>query len=75
MSAAQFSSKMLKTFFKKVFVGRYDLLKDRFLQRLPTKLLHLNVSLMMSAAQFSMFPAQNVENRFCSILVVKKFWK
>ena len=35
------------------FVGRYNLLNGRFLEHLPTKVLHLNVPLMMSVPQFS----------------------
>ena len=49
------------------FVGRYDLLNGRFLQHLPTKLLHLIVSLMMSAAQFSSKMLKNwKEQGFCT---------
>ena len=35
------------------FVGGYNLLNGRFLEHLPTKVLHLNVPLMMSVPQFS----------------------
>ena len=68
MSAAQFSSKMLKNLKKnKAFVGRYDLLDGLFLQHLPTKLLHSNVSSMMSAAQFSSKKLKNLkEQGFCT---------
>ena len=66
MAATQFSSKMLKTEQKQGFVGRYDLLNGRFLQHLPTKLLHLNVSLTMSAAHFSSKILKDLkEQRFC----------
>ena len=66
ISAAQFSFKMLKTSKNKAFVGRYELLNGRFLQRLPTKLLHLNFSSMMSAAQFSSKMLKELkEQRFC----------
>jgi hypothetical protein len=48
------------------FVGRYNLLNGRFLQHLPTKVLHLNVSSMMSAAQFSSKMLKDLkEQRFC----------
>ena len=49
-------SKMMLEFrkdWKDLAFGRYDLLNVRFLQKLPTKVLHLNVPLMMSAARFS----------------------
>ena len=71
MSATQFSSKMLKNWKKnKAFVGRYDLLNGRFLQHLPTKLLHLNLSSVMSAAQFSSKMLKDLkEQRFC-----RKVW-
>ena len=58
MSAAQFSSKMLKDLKEQNFVGRYDLLNGCFLQYLPTKVLHLNVPLVMSAPQFSFTEVQ-----------------
>ena len=48
-----FLLKCWKTWKNNTFVGRYNLLNGRFLQHLPTKMLHLSVSLMMSAAQFS----------------------
>ena len=52
------------------FVGRYNLLNGPFLQHLPTKVLHLNVSLMMSAAQFSSKMLKDLkEQRFC-----RKVW-
>ena len=35
------------------FVGKYNLVKDRFLQHLSTKVLHLNLTLLMSTTQFS----------------------
>ena len=62
---------MQKNFLKnKAFVGRYDLLNGRFLQHLPTKLLHLNLSSMMSAAQFSSKMLKDLkEQRFC-----RKVW-
>ena len=48
----------------------YDLLNGRFLQHLPTKLLHLNLSSMMSAAQFSSKMLKDLkEQRFC-----RKVW-
>ena len=67
MSAPQFSSKMLKNFEKKKdFCRKKDLLNGRFLQHLPTKLLHLNVPLMMSAAQFSSEMLKDLkEQGFC----------
>ena len=66
MSAAQLSSKMLKDLKEQRFVGRYDLLNGRFLQHLPTKVSHLNVSLMMSAEQFSSEMLKDLkEQRFC----------
>ena len=52
------------------FVGRYNLLNGSFLQHLPTKVLHLNASLMMSAAQFSSKMLKDLkEQRFC-----RKVW-
>ena len=48
------------------FVGRYNLLNGSFLQHLPTKVLQLNVSLLMSAAQFSSKMLKDLkEQRFC----------
>ena len=48
------------------FVGRYILLNGRFLQHLPTKVLHLIVALMMSAAQFSSKMLKDLKKqRFC----------
>ena len=35
------------------FVGMYNLLNGRFLEHLPTKVLHLNVPVMMSVPEFS----------------------
>ena len=49
------------------FVGRYNLLNGRFLEHLPTKILHLNLSLLMSAAQFSSKMLKNLkEQGFCT---------
>ena len=48
------------------FVGGYNLLNGRFLEHLPTKNLHLNVSLLMSTAQFSSKMMKDMkEQRFC----------
>ena len=67
MSATQ----LWKTWKKnKAFVGRYDLLNGRFLQHLPTKPLHLNLSSVMQAAQFSSKMLKDLkEQRFC-----RKVW-
>ena len=52
------------------FVGRYNLLNGRFLEHLLTKDLHLHVSLMMSAEQFSSKMLKDLkEQRFC-----RKVW-
>ena len=65
-----FLLKCWKTWNNKAFVGRYDLLNGRFLQHLPNKHLHLNVSSMMSAAQFSSKMLKDLkEQRFC-----RKVW-
>ena len=52
--------------------GRYNLLNGRFLEHLLTKAaLHLNVSLIMSAEQFSSKMLKNLkEQRFC-----RKVWR
>ena len=48
------------------FVGRYNLLNGRFLEHLLTEDLHLRVSLMMSAEQFSSKMLKDLkEQRFC----------
>ena len=52
------------------FVGRYNLLNGRSLEHLLTKNLHLHVSLMMSAEQFSSKMLKDLkEQRFC-----RKVW-
>ena len=52
------------------FVGRYNLLNGRFLEHLSTKILHLNVSLLVSAAQFFSKMLKDLkEKRFC-----RKVW-
>ena len=48
-----FLLKCCKTWKNLIFVGKHKPLKRPFLQHLSTKVLHLNVLLMMSAPQFS----------------------
>ena len=44
-------------------VGRYSLLNGSFLQHLPTKVLHLNVPLMMSVPELSSKMLKDLKNK------------
>ena len=58
------------------FVGRYNLLNGRFLHHLSTKILHLIIPLMISAAQFSSKMLKHLnEQSFCRKVSMKKPWK